>query len=232
MCNCAWWELPIVRLTAGGWKLAIWCPWYYVTNAPLWCVLCSITRPCLIFVLLYYKTAIWGQELLHCKGRKFATKPLVKFNTVWKADFSCSKWKILHLADFFGTTRGCDVVTNIRYAQDWKWAGGGKLIIWRLGHRSPVPGDLATNSLMSFLTLRVQMEKQRWRSPPISTMIIIRNYANMRLLHFYKWENLMLSANFICDAFIVDKQWISKHLWYSIKHFTDRYIFLATIVFI
>ena len=77
MCNCAWWELPIVRLTAGGWKLAIWCPWYYVTNAPLWCVLCSITRPCLIFVLLYYKTAIWGQELLHCKGRKFATQPLV-----------------------------------------------------------------------------------------------------------------------------------------------------------
>ena len=57
------------------------------------------------YLSLFYITAIWGQEILHFKKHKLATKPCVKFYTVCKAIFTVPIGKFFTL---FYTTSGFD----------------------------------------------------------------------------------------------------------------------------
>ena len=86
------------------------------------------------------------------------------------------------------------IVTNTRYAQDGKWAGGGKLIIWRLGPQR----DFATNPLMSSLTLDVQMGKQRWRSSHILWGLSKRNN---NLSNVFEWA--IIEFDILFDSFTI-----------------------------
>ena len=67
------------------------------------------------YLSLFYTTAIWGQEILHLKVRKFATKLSVKFFTVCNFYTVC---KAIFCVPIWLTTSGCN--GRNKY-QVWMW---------------------------------------------------------------------------------------------------------------
>ena len=67
------------------------------------------------YLSLFYTTAIWGQEILHLKVRKFATKLNVKFFTLCNFYTVC---KAIFRVPIWLTTSGCN--GRNKY-QVWMW---------------------------------------------------------------------------------------------------------------
>ena len=64
------------------------------------------------YLSLFYTTAIWGQEILHLKVRKFATKLSVKFFTVCNFYTVC---KAIFCVPIWLTTSGCNGRMNVKW---------------------------------------------------------------------------------------------------------------------
>ena len=113
--------------------------------------------PYLIFANFVYTTAIWGQEILHLKVRKFATKLNVKFFTLCNFYTVC---KAIFRVPIWLTTSGCN--GRNKY-QVWMW--NEIFISLSCGSKNPIGhpttqefilmGDFLKNfSFWTFLTQR------------------------------------------------------------------------------
>ena len=97
------------------WKGIPWYSWYsWTIFESIHCVI-TPARAHTSYLPFFYTTAIWGQEILHLKVRKFATKLSVKFFTLCNFYTVC---KAIFRVPIWLTTSGCN--GRNKY-QVWMW---------------------------------------------------------------------------------------------------------------